>query len=76
MCGSDMFATMRVAGGMESMTNAPHLLPKARSGIRIGHGQVLDPMLLDALQVHGLRRGVATLWIGGSEATAVAVKML
>ncbi|MEO5793881.1 MAG: acetyl-CoA C-acyltransferase [Rhodoferax sp.] len=63
MCGSGLFAAMLahdmlvagshdliVAGGMESMTNAPHLLPKARSGIRIGHGQVLDHMLLDGLE--------------------------
>ena len=63
MCGSGMFATMLahdmlvagshdvvVAGGMESMTNAPHLLPKGRSGIRIGHGQVLDHLLLDGLE--------------------------
>jgi len=39
-----------VAGGMESMTNAPYLLPKARSGYRMGHGQVLDHMFLDGLQ--------------------------
>ena len=63
MCGSGMFATMLahdmlvagshdliVAGGMESMTNAPHLLPKGRSGIRIGHGQVLDHMMFDGLE--------------------------
>lgn len=63
MCGSGMFATMLahdmlvagshdliVAGGMESMTNAPHLLPKGRSGIRIGHGQVLDHMTFDGLE--------------------------
>ncbi len=39
-----------VAGGMESMTNAPYLLPKARRGMRMGHGEVLDHMFLDALQ--------------------------
>ena len=63
MCGSGMKAAMLahdmllagshalvVAGGMESMTNAPHLLPKGRSGIRIGHGQVLDHMMLDGLE--------------------------
>ena len=63
MCGSGMFAAMLahdmlvagshdlvVAGGMESMTNAPHLLPQGRSGIRIGHGQVLDHMMLDGLE--------------------------
>ena len=63
MCGSGMKATMLahdmliagsadvvVAGGMESMTNAPHLLPKGRSGIRIGHGQIFDHMMLDGLE--------------------------
>jgi acetyl-CoA C-acetyltransferase len=39
-----------VAGGMESMTNAPHLLPKGRSGIRIGHDRVMDHMMLDGLE--------------------------
>ena len=39
-----------VAGGMESMTNAPYLLPKARAGLRLGHGQVLDHMFLDGLE--------------------------
>ena len=39
-----------VAGGMESMTNAPYLLPKARGGMRMGHGQVLDHMFWDGLQ--------------------------
>lgn len=38
-----------VAGGMESMTNAPYLLPKAREGLRMGHGQVLDSMIHDGL---------------------------
>ncbi len=63
MCGSGMKAAMLahdlllagsakviVAGGMESMTNAPYLLPKARSGYRLGHGQVLDHMFLDGLE--------------------------
>jgi acetyl-CoA C-acetyltransferase len=63
MCGSGMKATMMaadelasgqativVAGGMESMTNAPHLLPKGRGGIRYGHGQVLDHMAFDGLE--------------------------
>src|SRR5258708_2203347 len=63
MCGSGMRAAMFahdmlaagsvdviVAGGMESMTNAPYLLPKARSGMRMGHGQVLDHMFLDGLE--------------------------
>ena len=39
-----------LAGGMESMTNAPYLLDKARQGYRMGHGQVLDHMMLDGLQ--------------------------
>ena len=39
-----------VAGGMESMTNAPYLLPKARGGMRMGHAQVMDHMFYDALQ--------------------------
>ena len=63
MCGSGMKAAMlahdllragvnqvMVAGGMESMSNAPYLLPKARSGYRLGHGQVLDHMFLDGLE--------------------------
>ncbi len=39
-----------IAGGMESMTNAPYLLPNARNGMRFGHGEVLDHMLYDGLQ--------------------------
>jgi len=63
MCGSGMKATMfahdllaagtndiMVAGGMESMTNSPYLLPKARSGFRMGHQQVIDSMFLDGLE--------------------------
>lgn len=63
VCGSGMKAAMLahdllvagsagvvVAGGMESMSNAPYLLPKARSGLRLGHGQVLDHMFLDGLE--------------------------
>jgi len=63
MCGSGMKAAMlahdlliagtndiMVAGGMESMSNAPYLLPKARSGYRMGHHQVLDHMFLDGLE--------------------------
>ncbi len=63
MCGSGMKAVMMayeglharandifVAGGMESMTNAPYLLPKARSGMRLGHGEVKDHMFLDGLE--------------------------
>ena len=63
MCGSAMKAAMMaadelvagdatvvVAGGMESMTNAPHLLPKARGGYRYGHQKVLDHMAFDGLE--------------------------
>jgi len=63
MCGSGMQATMMafdqlslghtntmVAGGMESMTNAPYLLPKMRGGARIGHQVVQDSMFLDGLE--------------------------
>jgi acetyl-CoA C-acetyltransferase len=63
MCGSGMEATLlahdqlmvgsrdvMVAGGMESMTNAPHLLLKGRSGIRIGHDRIYDHMMLDGLE--------------------------
>jgi acetyl-CoA C-acetyltransferase len=63
MCGSGMKAAMLihdsilagaidigVAGGMESMTNAPYLLEKARGGYRLGHGRVMDHMFLDGLE--------------------------
>ncbi|MBQ2262363.1 MAG: acetyl-CoA C-acyltransferase [Loktanella sp.] len=63
MCGSGMKAAMMafdqiaaggadtiIAGGMESMTNAPYLMPKMRSGARIGHAQVIDSMFLDGLE--------------------------
>lgn len=63
VCGSGMKAVMfahdailagsnhvLVAGGMESMSNAPYLLPKARGGMRLGHGQVLDHMFFDGLE--------------------------
>ncbi len=63
VCGSGMKATMVghdsllaasnavvVVGGMESMSNAPYLLPKARGGYRLGHGQILDHMFLDGLE--------------------------
>jgi acetyl-CoA C-acetyltransferase len=63
MCGSGMQATLlahdqliagsrdvMVSGGMESMTNAPHLLPKGRSGVRIGHDRIYDHMMLDGLE--------------------------
>ena len=63
MCGSGMKAAMMafdqialgqtgimIAGGMESMTNAPYLLPKMRGGARLGHAQVIDHMFLDGLE--------------------------
>ena len=63
VCGSGMKAAMQahdalvagsidvaIAGGMESMSNAPYILPKARSGMRMGHDQVLDHMMLDGLE--------------------------
>ncbi len=54
MIGADQVALGRaeivVAGGMESMTNAPYLLPKARGGYRLGHGEVKDHMFLDGLE--------------------------
>src|SRR5690606_22113659 len=43
-------ANVIVAGGMESMSNAPYLLPKARGGMRLGHGEVLDHMFTDGLE--------------------------
>ena len=39
-----------MAGGLESMTNSPYLLPKARAGYRMGHGEVIDHMFYDGLQ--------------------------
>jgi acetyl-CoA C-acetyltransferase len=63
VCGSGMKATMvghdgivagsssiTVVGGMESMTNAPYLLPRARGGYRLGHGQIIDHMFMDGLE--------------------------
>lgn len=63
MCGSGLKAVMLaadqvragsaqivLAGGIESMTNAPYLLPKARAGLRMGHGEVIDHMFFDGLQ--------------------------
>ncbi|MGR8921625.1 MAG: acetyl-CoA C-acyltransferase, partial [Gammaproteobacteria bacterium] len=63
MCGSGMKSVMIahdainagsagvvVAGGMESMTNAPYILPKVRGGMRLGHGEVLDHMFFDGLE--------------------------
>jgi acetyl-CoA C-acetyltransferase len=63
VCGSGMRALMMacdmikagsgqilLAGGMESMTNAPYLLPKARAGLRMGHGKIVDHMFMDGLE--------------------------
>ncbi len=63
MCGSGMKATMlahdlllagsnqvMIAGGQESMSNAPYLVPKARAGLRMGHGKLVDHMFLDGLE--------------------------
>jgi len=63
MCGSGMKATMlahdlllagsnqvMIAGGQESMSNAPYLVPKARAGLRMGHGKLIDHMFLDGLE--------------------------
>ncbi|WP_203141648.1 thiolase family protein [Marinobacter mangrovi] len=63
MCGSGMQAvimahdqikagtnTIMIAGGMENMSQAPYLLPKAREGMRMGHGQVIDSMFFDGLE--------------------------
>ena len=81
VCGSGMKATMlatdliragsaRVvaAGGMESMTNAPYLLPKARRGHRMGHGQTLDAMFTDGLEDADTGRSMGTF----ADATAAA----
>jgi acetyl-CoA C-acetyltransferase len=63
VCGSGMKAAMQahdsllagsidvaIAGGMESMSNAPYILPKVRTGLRMGHGEVIDHMMLDGLE--------------------------
>ncbi|MEO1650092.1 MAG: acetyl-CoA C-acyltransferase [Pseudomonadota bacterium] len=63
MCGSGMKTVMMgydqlvadngaivVAGGMESMTNAPYVMPKVRDGLRLGHAQIMDHMFLDGLE--------------------------
>ena len=73
VCGSGMKAAMQasdaikagsakiiVIGGMESMTNAPYLLPKARSGYRMGHGQVIDHMFMDGLEDAGTGRAMGS----------------
>ena len=79
VCGSGMKAVIQgyeairagsvtsvIAGGMESMTNAPYLLPEGRAGARIGHGRILDHMMLDGLEdaydiaSDGTRRSMGT----------------
>ena len=85
MCGSGMKAAMfahdlllagsnriMIAGGMESMTNAPYLLPKARAGLRLGHGEIKDHMFLDGLEDAYARdeRGNARLMGSFAEDTA------
>jgi acetyl-CoA C-acetyltransferase len=80
VCGSGMKAIMLgidqirvgqtktiVAGGMESMTNAPYLLPKARGGYRLGHGKIFDHMFVDGLEDAYTEGGVMGLF---AEATA------
>ncbi len=79
MCGSGMKAVMQshdmiaagvadiiVAGGLESMSNAPYLLPKARQGLRMGHGEVKDHMFVDGLEDFNDNRLMGTY----AEATA------
>ncbi|MEM6708217.1 MAG: acetyl-CoA C-acyltransferase [Pseudomonadota bacterium] len=81
VCGSGMKATMlaadqiaagnahcMISGGMESMSNAPYLLPKARSGQRMGHGQTLDAMFLDGLEDADSGRSMGSF----ADATAAA----
>ena len=97
LCGSGMKATMlahdlikagtndiMVAGGMESMSNAPYILPKARGGYRMGHGQIMDHMFLDGLE--DARTGrlmgsfaqdmATTLGLGRADMDAFAVESL
>ena len=76
MCGSGMKAIMQghdaivagsaavvVAGGLESMTNAPYLLPKARAGHRMGHQKTLDHMFTDALEDPDDGELMGPLWL-------------
>ena len=85
MCGSGMKAAMlahdlllagsnsiMIAGGMESMSNTPYLLPKARAGLRLGHGEIKDHLFLDGLEDAYARdeRGAARLMGSFAEDTA------
>jgi acetyl-CoA C-acetyltransferase len=88
MCGSGMQATILahdlllagsakvvVAGGMESMSNSPYLLDRARSGYRMGHGRVIDHMFLDGLEdAYDKGRLMGTFAEDCAEAMALAVK--
>jgi acetyl-CoA C-acetyltransferase len=87
MCGSGLKAVMSaadqlragqadliLAGGMESMTNAPYLLPKARGGYRMGHGEILDHMLYDGLQSPMYGRGAFDGKLMGCFADATAAR--
>jgi acetyl-CoA C-acetyltransferase len=88
MCGSGMEAAILahdmllagsaevvVAGGMESMSNAPYLLDRARSGYRMGHGRVLDHMFLDGLEdAYDKGRLMGTFAEDCAEPTALAAK--
>ncbi len=97
LCGSGMKAVMLacdlisagsgsvvVAGGMESMSNSPFLLTKARSGMRMGHGQVFDSMFLDGLEDAETGRAMGTFaqqtaddhQLGREEMDAYAVRSL
>jgi acetyl-CoA C-acetyltransferase len=80
VCGSGLKAIMMgmdqirlgqtktvISGGMESMTNAPYLLPKARGGYRLGHGKIIDHLFLDGLEDAYTENGVMGLF---AEATA------
>ena len=87
MCGSGMKAamlandlllagtnTVMVAGGMESMTNAPYLLPKARGGLRLGHAEVKDHLFLDGLEDAYLRDATGGGRLMGTFAEDTAAK--
>lgn len=85
VCGSAMRAVMYgvdqikagnastvIAGGMESMSNAPYLLPKARSGLRMGHGEIIDSLFFDGLEdaCGDAKKSPRTLMGAFAEATA------
>jgi acetyl-CoA acetyltransferase len=88
VCGSGMKATMLahdiinagsaemvLSGGIESMTNAPYLLAKARAGYRAGHDRIIDHMLMDGREdAYKAARSMGDFGEAGGEATAVAVE--